>query len=101
MSRAAVKREISEKSHGRPVAAQGSISWSPCKNSVRVGIERSEGPEGIPSAALGASAEQAQHKRDASVLLRCCSGVASLLFPWASVVHPLYNRCTWLLHHLG
>ena len=101
LNRASVKREISEKSHGRPVAAQGSVSWATCKNSVRVGIERSEGPEGIPCAARGSRVAQARCERVAPVLLRCCEPVVPLGIRCTSLVHPLYNRCTWLLHHLG
>src|ERR1035437_2857053 len=37
---------------------------------------------------------RASGKRIASVLLRCCHGIASLLLPCTSLVHPLYIRCT-------
>src|ERR1039458_9646567 len=35
---------------------------------------------------------RASGKRVASVLLRCCHGIASLLLPCATLVHPLYMR---------
>src|ERR1035438_5679111 len=41
---------------------------------------------------------KASGKRGASVLLRCCSGIASLLVPCTSVVHPLNNRWTTVVH---
>jgi hypothetical protein len=38
--------------------------------------------------------------RAALEVLRCCSGVASVLSPWVSLVQPLYNPCTSLVHPL-
>src|ERR1035438_1582937 len=67
----------------------------------RYWIERADSLEGISRAALGASAEQAQHKRGASVLPRYCSGIAPVLRACCSLGHPLYIPCTSLLHHLG
>ena len=37
-------------------------------------------------------------KRVAPALLRHCSGIASLLFPWVSLVRPLYNPYLSLVH---
>src|ERR1017187_1922160 len=49
----------------------------------------------------GAGQNLARCKRVAPVLLRGGSGIASLLFPCTSLVHPLYNRCTSLGYPLG
>jgi hypothetical protein len=38
--------------------------------------------------------------REASVLLRHCSGVASVLFPCTTLVRPLYDPCTTLVRPL-
>src|ERR1039458_1816753 len=43
---------------------------------------------------------RARCKRGASVLLRCCSGVAPVLRACCSLVHPLYIPCTSLVHPL-
>src|ERR1017187_8808359 len=39
-------------------------------------------------------------KPDVRVLLRRCSGIASLLIPCATLVHPLYIPCTTVVHPL-
>src|ERR1035437_7699627 len=44
---------------------------------------------------------RASGKRVASVLLRYCYGIASLLFPCATLVHPLYIPCTSVVHAWG
>jgi hypothetical protein len=108
MNRAAVKGENTQKSCGRPVSARSRVSsphgihrtlggWTTHRNSARVWTERPGVLEGSLCAAFGPCAVPAWCERVATALLQDCDGIASVLFPWVSLVHPLYIPCTSLV----